>query len=313
MLFFHIHVWYPYYKIKGLVSKYELLLPSSSSSAWKKKKLIQNSFCISENIYFRLEVSGRINMKKFYKKPDVNWLAEEHQPIIWCFKHYIKQQNFIWGKWTAERIAEHWDFSIPSPEVLRYVVWRFASSTSCVQSCLFLFPVISNYDLWTQWAQAEYYPKFSYVWCGLSSYLGHGLRNGFYLQVSLCMQVCLHPVTSDQRFSYLCSLSEMTGNLYSSLFGYLADELIFSHLGPPLLQRAGLHCEWLESTSSVCVVLGATPTPWLALLDPEQTAEHVGPTCPWRLSQQLLPNPADLCENLQRFVMSHVRLHLLHL
>lgn len=105
-----------------------------------------------------------------------------------------------------------------------------------------------------------------------------------------------------QRFFYRCSLSDMTGNLYSSSFGYLVNELILSHLGPPLLQRAGLHYEWSESTSLVCVVLGATLTPWLALLDLEQTAEHVGPTCPWRLSQQLLPNSADLCENLQWFV-----------
>lgn len=94
----------------------------------------------------------------------------------------------------------------------------------------------------------------------------------------------------------------MAGNFYSSLFGYLVNELIFSHLGPPLLQRAGLHCEWSETTSSVCVVLGATPAPWLVLLALDQTAEHAGPTRPWRFSQQLLPNPADLCEDLQRFV-----------
>lgn len=131
----------------------------------------------------------------------MNWLAEEHQPITRCFKHYIRQQNIICGKWPAECIAKHRDFSIPSPEVLRYVVWRFASSTSCVQSCFFVFPVISNYDLWTPWSQAEYCPKFSYVRCGSSSYLGHGQRNGFYLQMSLCMQVCLHPVTSDRDFS----------------------------------------------------------------------------------------------------------------
>ncbi|PKU43925.1 hypothetical protein llap_5779 [Limosa lapponica baueri] len=81
------------------------------------------------------------------------------------------------------------------------------------------------------------------------------------------------------------SLSEMTGNLYSSVFGYLANEQIFSHLGPPLLQRAGRHYEWSKSTSLVCVVLGATL--WLALFDLEQTAEHVGPTHPWRLSQQI--------------------------
>lgn len=43
------------------------------------------------------------------------------------------------------------------------------------------------------------------------------------------------------------------------------------------------------------VVLGAASTPWLVLLDLEQTG-------PWRLSQQLLPNPADPCENLQWFV-----------
>lgn len=64
-------VWYLYLKLKSLVSKYKLLLPSNSSSSPKNPKLIQNSFCISENIYFRLEVSGRINMKKL-KKADVN-------------------------------------------------------------------------------------------------------------------------------------------------------------------------------------------------------------------------------------------------
>lgn len=82
-----------------------------------------------------------------------------------------------------------------------------------------------NFKLWpvnsvgTGWI----FPKFSYVWCGLSSYLGEGWQNGFNLQVPLCMQACLHLATPDQRSFYLSSLSEMTGNHYSSSFGYLAN------------------------------------------------------------------------------------------
>lgn len=124
-----------------------------------------------------------------------------------------------------------------------------------------LCPVVSNYVLWTQWAQDEHFPKFSCVWCGLSSYLAHGWKNGFYLQASLCKQVCLNPAGSDLRFFHLFCFSEVTGNLHYFLFGHLATELIFSHLGPPLRQRAGLHCEGSESTSSGCVVLGAAHTP----------------------------------------------------
>lgn len=73
-------------------------------------KLIQNSFCISENMYYCLkslwedkyEVVLQKNIKKKKAKPDVNCLVEEHQPIIECFKHYIKQQNIIWGMCPAE-------------------------------------------------------------------------------------------------------------------------------------------------------------------------------------------------------------------
>lgn len=149
------------------------------------------------------------------------------------------------------------------------------------------------------WAQDEYFPKFSCVWYGLSSYLGHSWKNGFYLQVLLCKQVCLNPAASDLTFFHLCCFSEVIGNLHYFLFGHLASELIFSHLGRPLLQRAELPCEGSESTSSGCVVLGAAHTPWLVLLD--QTAEHAGPACPWGCSQ-LLPNPAALCGDLQQFV-----------
>lgn len=73
---------------------------------------------------------------------------------------------------------------------------------------------------------------------------------------SVTLQACLNPAASDLRFFHLCCFSEMTGNLHYFLFGYLANNLIFSHLGPPLLQWAGLHCEGSESTSAGCVIHG---------------------------------------------------------
>lgn len=140
----------------------------------------------------------------------------------------------------------------------------------------------------TQWAQAEGSPRFSYVWCRSTSYLRHGWQNKFSFQVSLCMQACLHYVTSHQRFFCLCSIPDMAGNLYSDHLDMWLMNWSSVILG--LLQRAGLHCEWSESTSSVWVALAATPIPWLVLLDVEQTAECAGPVQPCRFSQQLLPN-----------------------
>lgn len=56
----------------------------------------------------------------------------------------------------------------------------------------------------TSWNSSSSSLKFTCVWCGSSSFVGHGHHNGFY-QVSLCMQVCLHPVTSDQRYEWIRS------------------------------------------------------------------------------------------------------------
>lgn len=105
----------------------------------------------------------------------------------------------------------------------------------------------------------------------------------------LCKQVCLNPAASDLRFSHLCFFSEVTGNLHSFLFEYLANKLLFSHLGPPLL-----HCEASESTLQAV---------WS--LEQLTLSDAFGPHCrawrfrvrAWRFSQ-LLPSPADLCGDL---------------
>lgn len=138
---FPIHVWYPYCETKGLVSKYELLLIRNSSSSPKKKQPQTNPEFLLHLWKHQLPLWSLWEDKYevSQKKTDVNWLVEEHQPMLECFKHCITQPNTIWGKWPVEHIAKHWDFSIPFPEVVRDAVWRSASSTACVSHVFLCF------------------------------------------------------------------------------------------------------------------------------------------------------------------------------